>query len=152
MEDNEQLVADFEEIEEQTSKGIHEKYALMVKELEKAAVRPLIYDLPVDIVDAMLDTLPFEITFVDDEDTVRYFNKETQYKIFSRTRAVVGREVQQCHPERSVHLVNQILDDFKRGERDVAEFWIDHKGRKIHIRYLAVRDRDGKYLGCLEVT
>lgn len=59
-EDNEQLVADFEEIEEETGKGIHEKYALMVKELEKAAVRPLIYDLPVDVMNAMLDTLPLK--------------------------------------------------------------------------------------------
>jgi hypothetical protein len=65
---------------------------------------------------------------------------------------VIGREVQQCHPEKSIHVVNQILSDFKSGRRDVADFWIEFKGRFIYIRYFPVRNTAGEYLGCLEVT
>jgi len=102
-----------------------------------------------DEVEAMLKTLPVDITFVDEEDTVRYFNKS---EIFLRTKAVLGRKVQQCHPQKSVHLVNKILDSFKSGKKDVAEFWIQKDDRIIHIRYFAVRNKDGKYLGTMEVT
>jgi hypothetical protein len=101
--------------------------------------------------EAMLNTLPVDITFVDKEDTVRYFSQPKK-RLFPRAKAVVGRKVQQCHPQRSVHLVNQILDDFKSGKRDSAEFWINAKGRKVHIRYFAVRDSAGRYLGCVEAT
>lgn len=100
---------------------------------------------------ALLDTLPVDITFVDRDDTVRYFNQSKE-RIFPRTRAVIGRKVQQCHPQKSVHVVNQILEDFKRGARDVAEFWINLGGRLISIRYSPVRNEKGDYLGCLEVT
>jgi DUF438 domain-containing protein len=65
---------------------------------------------------------------------------------------VIGRKVQKCHPPKSVHIVQQILDDFRSGKKDVAEFWITAHGRFIHIRYFAVRDRAGVYRGCLEVT
>jgi PAS domain S-box-containing protein len=101
--------------------------------------------------EAMLNTLPVDITFVDKDDTVRYFSQGKD-RIFVRTKAIVGRKVQQCHPQKSVHKVNQILESFKKGSRDVAEFWIDLKGRLVHIRYLAVRDKNGAYVGCLEVT
>jgi len=102
-----------------------------------------------DEAEAILKTLPVDITFVDKEDTVRYFNKS---EIFLRPKAVLGRKVQQCHPQKSVHMVNRVLDSFKSGKKDVAEFWIPVKGRVIHIRYFAVRDKDGKYLGTMEVT
>jgi DUF438 domain-containing protein len=69
-----------------------------------------------------------------------------------RAKAIVGRKVQQCNPQKSVHIVNQILDAFKKGNRDVAEFWLNLKDRLILIRYFAIRDRNGAYLGCLEVT
>jgi len=98
--------------------------------------------------EAMLNTLPIDITFVDKEDTVRYFSQPKE-RLFPRAKAVIGRKVQQCHPQKSVHLINQILDDFKSGKRDSAEFWVDVKGRKIHIRYFAVRDSAGRYLGCV---
>jgi DUF438 domain-containing protein len=117
--------------------------------MERGEMRPLIADVPVELVDAMLDTLPLDITLLDSEDAVRYFSKETKERLFPRTRAIIGRKVQQCHPEKSVHLVNQILDDFKSGKGDVAEFWIDVQDRKIYIRYFAVRDSAGKYLGCV---
>ncbi len=100
-------------------------------------------------IEAFLKTVPFDITFVDKDDYVRYFNKS---EIFLRSKAVLGRKVQQCHPQKSVHLVNKILESFKSGKKDVAEFWIPLKDRLIHIRYFAVRDKDGKYLGTMEVT
>lgn len=102
-------------------------------------------------IEAIFNNLPVDITFVDSEDTVRYFSQSKE-RIFPRTKAVIGRKVQQCHPQKSLHVVNQILEDFKSGQRDVAEFWINLKGRLIYIRYFAVHDKDGNYLGCLEAT
>ncbi|MFH7835752.1 MAG: PAS domain-containing protein, partial [Candidatus Aenigmatarchaeota archaeon] len=64
----------------------------------------------------------------------------------------IGRKVQQCHPQKSIHIVNRILDAFKNGKKDVAEFWIQKDGRMIHIRYFPVRDKNGEYLGTIEVT
>jgi len=95
--------------------------------------------------EAVLNTLPVDITFVDKEDRVRYF-------IFPRTKAVIGRKIQQCHPQKSLHVVEEILNDFRENKRDRAEFWISLEGRLIYIRYFAVRDKAEKYLGCLEVT
>jgi len=102
-------------------------------------------------IEAIFNTLPVDITFVDKDDTVRYFS-ETKERIFPRTKAVIGRKVQQCHPEKSVHIVNKILADFKSGKRDHADFWINLMGRLIYIRYFAVHGKNGEYLGCLEVT
>jgi len=101
--------------------------------------------------EAVLDSLPVDISFVDRQDKVRYFNQPKE-RIFPRTKAVIGRSVQKCHPQKSVHLVNQILDDFRNGLRDSAEFWIQMGPRLVHIRYFPVRDKQGSYLGCLEVT
>ncbi|MGB9721454.1 MAG: DUF438 domain-containing protein [bacterium] len=98
-----------------------------------------------------LNTLPVDITFVNKDDTVAYFS-QTKDRIFTRTKAVIGRKVQQCHPQKSIHVVNQILEDFRNKKRDSAEFWINMGGRLIYIRYFAVRNKDGDYLGCLEVT
>jgi len=102
-------------------------------------------------VEAILNTLPVDVTFVDKEDAVKYFSK-AEKRIFYRTKAVIGRKVQLCHPQKSVHIVNEILDAFKAGKKDVAEFWIQKDNRLIHIRYFAVRDKDKKYLGTMEVT
>ncbi|MEM1539124.1 MAG: DUF438 domain-containing protein [Candidatus Bathyarchaeia archaeon] len=102
-------------------------------------------------IEAILNTLPVDITFVDKDDAVKYFSKGEK-RIFVRTKAVLGRKVQLCHPQKSVHVVNKILDAFKKGEKDVAEFWIQKGDRLIYIRYFAVRDGNGKYLGTLEVT
>jgi len=101
--------------------------------------------------EAVLNTLPVDITFVDKTDTVRYFSQSKE-RIFPRARAIIGRKVQQCHPQESVHVVQQILDDFRSGQRDVARFWIQLKERLIYIRYFAVHGKEGEYLGCLEVT
>lgn len=100
--------------------------------------------------EALLNSLPVDITFVDREDTVCYFNRSKE-RIFPRTKAVIGRKVQQCHPQKSLDKVEQILNDFKNNKRDVAKFWINLKGRLVYIRYFAVR-KNGEYLGTLEVT
>jgi DUF438 domain-containing protein len=100
---------------------------------------------------AILNTLPVDITYVDKDDKVRYFSKP-ETRIFERMPAIIGRAVQQCHPEKSVHVVNDILDSFRSGREDVADFWINFQGRFVQIRYFAVRDAKGDYLGCLEVT
>ncbi|MBN2408505.1 MAG: DUF438 domain-containing protein [Candidatus Aminicenantes bacterium] len=102
-------------------------------------------------VNLLLKNLPLDVTFVDGKDTVRYYSAGPE-RIFPRSPAIIGRKVQNCHPPNSVHMVNRILEAFRSGERNVAEFWIELKGRFIHIRYFAVRDRDGRYRGCLEVS
>ncbi|NIN53168.1 MAG: PAS domain-containing protein [Nitrososphaeria archaeon] len=102
-------------------------------------------------VEGILNSLPIDISFVNKDDEVKYFNKPEE-RIFARTKAVIGRKVQLCHPQKSVHIVNRILDAFKTGEKDVAEFWIKMKDHLFHIRYFAVRDKEGKYLGTLEAT
>lgn len=107
--------------------------------------------LPVSVLERILDTMPVDFTFVDAGDRVQYFSNGKE-RVFPRTAAIIGRAVQQCHPEKSVHRVNQILDDFRAGRRDDADFWIQSGDHLITIRYFAVRDREGKYLGCLEVT
>jgi len=112
----------------------------------------MIENLSKEQADAMLDALPFEISFVDDQDNVRYFNKVLKRDIFQRPPTTIGRNVRQCHPEKSLSKVLKILDDFKAGKRDHADFWIDFRGMKVLIRYFAVRDRLGKYLGCLETS
>lgn len=99
----------------------------------------------------IFSTLPVDLTFVDDEDRVCFFSEGPE-RIFSRSRAILGRKVQHCHPPKSVDVVERILADFRAGRQNVAEFWIDLRGRFVHIRYFAVRDPQGRYLGTLEVT
>lgn len=99
----------------------------------------------------IFDTLPVDITFVDAEDRVVYFNKLGK-RIFPRSPAAIGQPVQLCHPEKSIDRVNDILKSFKEGKRDSAHFWINYHGRLVYISYYAVRNAEGKYLGCLEVT
>ncbi len=106
--------------------------------------------LPQQVVDAILCNLPVDISFVDADDRVAYYS-DSVHRIFPRSAAVIGREVKNCHPSKSVHMVTEILEAFKKGERDKAEFWLELGGKFIHIQYLALRDRQGEYLGCLEV-
>ena len=102
-------------------------------------------------IELMLNHLPVDITFVDQHDTVRYFSQSAE-RIFPRTPAIIGRKVERCHPPESVHVVTQIVEDFRAGTRDTAEFWINMKGNLIYIRYFAVRDEQGEYQGVVEVT
>jgi hypothetical protein len=107
--------------------------------------------LTVEELTAVLNALPVDISFVGKDDTVRYFS-DNKDRIFVRTTAVLGLKVQQCHPQKSVDRVEQIIEDLKKGERESAEFWINMNGRMIYIRYFPVRSPGGEYLGCLEVT
>jgi hypothetical protein len=101
--------------------------------------------------EAILNALPVDATFVDAEDRVRYFTQGRD-RVFSRSRAVLGRKVQHCHPPSSVDTVDRILAGFRAGREDRAAFWIQLRGRFVHIEYVALRDAAGTYLGCLEVT
>jgi hypothetical protein len=102
-------------------------------------------------VNLLLKLLPVDISFVDENDTVAYYSA-TPDRVFPRSPGVIGRLVQKCHPPKSLHVVQRILDDFRAGKKDTAEFWIQMGGKFIHIRYFAVRDRAGEYRGCLEVS
>jgi DUF438 domain-containing protein len=117
---------------------------------ENRALRLPTGDLTLDQLLGIFRSLPVDITFVDADDRVRYFSEGE--RIFVRSKAILGRKVHHCHPPRSVHVVEQIVSDFRQRRQDKAEFWIDLHGRFIHIRYFAVRDDAGRYLGTLEVT
>lgn len=101
--------------------------------------------------EAMLNTLPVDITFVDKDGIVKYFSQGTE-RIFPRTKAVIGRTVTNCHPPASVHIVEKIVEDLKSGKKDHEDFWIKMKGMYVFIRYFAVRDRNGEFVGVLEFT
>jgi DUF438 domain-containing protein len=99
----------------------------------------------------MLSTLPVDITFIDKNDTVKFFSNNAD-RIFARTKAVIGRTVQNCHPPASVQVVNKLLEDFKSGKKDSEDFWIKMGDLYVYIRYFAVRNDKGEYLGTMEVT
>jgi DUF438 domain-containing protein len=99
----------------------------------------------------LLNHLPVDITFIDQDDVVRYFSHGKE-RIFARTKAVIGRTVQNCHPPRSVHVVEELLADFKSGKKDSEDFWIKFQDKYIYIRYFAVRDESGEYIGTIEFT
>lgn len=101
--------------------------------------------------ETVLNHLPVDLTFIDENDVVRYFSHGKE-RIFARTKAVIGRTVQNCHPPQSVHVVEKLLEDFKAGRKDAEDFWINIKDKFIYIRYFAVRDESGQYMGTLEFT
>jgi DUF438 domain-containing protein len=104
-----------------------------------------------ELINLLLTHLPVDVSFVDEEDTVRYYSAKKD-RIFPRSPGVIGRKVQNCHPPKSIDVVSRILKAFKAGTRDTAEFWIETGGKFVHIRYFAVRDAKGRYRGCLEVS
>lgn len=105
----------------------------------------------IDELVAMLNTLPFDITFVDKNDNVKYFS-QSEERHFARTKTIIGRNVSNCHPPHSVHIVQKIVEDLKAGVKDHEDFWIKMGEKYIFIRYFAVRDEKGEYLGVVEVT
>jgi PAS domain S-box-containing protein len=111
----------------------------------------MIEDLTREQLAGILEAIPIEISFVDENDMVKFWNKH-ETRIFKRPASVAGKSVQNCHPKQSLDKVNQILSDFKTGKRDSAEFWINLGESKVYIRYFAVRNKAGKYLGTLEAT
>lgn len=115
----------------------------------------MIGKLPEHVLEALLETVPFEFSVIDENDKVLAWNKH-ETRIFKRPAGVVGRNVRKCHPEKSLHKVEQILSEMKAGTRDKARFWIDltidGEKQKILIEYYALRDAEGNYLGCAEVS
>ncbi|HLP72983.1 MAG TPA: PAS domain-containing protein [Bacteroidales bacterium] len=107
--------------------------------------------LSIGQVRTIFNNLPLDITFIDENDEVKFFS-ESQERIFPRSRAIIGRKVQNCHPPQSIHVVNEILAAFRKGERDSAEFWIQMNGRFIYIRYFALRNEAGEYRGTIEAS
>lgn len=99
----------------------------------------------------LFNSLPIDLTFVDEHNKVRYFNNAKD-RFFPRSPAVIGRDVSRCHPPESVHTVLEIIESFRSGKRDTASFWIRLKGRLILIRYFALRSEEGDYRGVLEVS
>ncbi|ABO51166.1 putative PAS/PAC sensor protein [Desulforamulus reducens MI-1] len=107
--------------------------------------------LTLEQINTILTNIPIDITFVDKDDTVRYFSQGRE-RIFVRTKSIIGRKVQNCHPPDSVHMVEKILSDFKHGKHSTAEFWLELAEKFIHIRYFALRDEQGHYVGTMEVS
>lgn len=107
--------------------------------------------LTLEQINLILTHLPVDLTFVDKDDRVAYYS-EGSGRIFPRSPAIIGREVRNCHPPKSLHMVNKILDAFKSGDKDTADFWITLGGKFIYIRYFAIRDPQGRYAGTLEVS
>jgi len=99
----------------------------------------------------LFNHLPVDITYVDAEDKVQFFS-DPPHRIFPRTKAVIGRKVQNCHPPESMDAVNKILKSFRSGEKDLEEFWINFRERKIQISYYALRNEQKEYMGVLEVS
>lgn len=129
------------------------RFAEMLAEVEAGERRErLVERLSLDQLHGILETLPVEVTFVDAKDEVAFFNRLDKHKIFPRTRSVVGRRVEKCHPEHSVATVLRIVEGFKARTLDKADFWIDFKGQKVLIRYFPVFGAQAEYLGVLEVT
>ncbi|WP_232695500.1 DUF438 domain-containing protein [Brevibacillus daliensis] len=107
--------------------------------------------LSIKQLELIMSHLPVDLTFIDHNDVVRFFSHGKD-RIFARTKAVIGRTVQNCHPPQSVHIVNELLEDFKAGRKDVEDFWIPLKDKFVYIRYFAVRNEHGEYMGTLEFT
>lgn len=136
--------------------GLHAEEPVIVPEREPLTDTGAFLRLSTGIlttaqVDLMLKHLPVDLTLVDEHDRVAYYS-EGPHRIFPRSPAIIGREVRNCHPPKSVHVVNRILDAFKAGDKNEASFWISLGPKFVLIRYFAVRDGDGTYRGCLEVS
>nr|HPG86838.1 PAS domain-containing protein [Spirochaetales bacterium] len=107
--------------------------------------------LPLKVLDAVLKSLPVDVSFVGADDAVMYYS-DSPHRVFPRSPAIIGRAVQNCHPPKSVHIVEQIVEAFKRKEKDKADFWIQMGDRFIVISYKPIYDADGTYLGTLEMS
>lgn len=124
--------------------------------LEEACIKDDAIELPTGVIRLnelvpLLNALPVDITFVGADDTVRYFSQGKE-RIFTRSRSAIGREVRNCHPPQSLDFVEKILNSFKDGTKDSYDFWLNINGKFIFVRFIALRDAAGKYLGVLEVT
>jgi DUF438 domain-containing protein len=121
------------------------------KSFHKGRIRLTTGTFNTEELEAILNSLPVDLTFVDRDDKVKFFSHGSK-RIFERNKAILGREVQYCHPPSSVHIVDKIINDFRSGVQDSAKFWINYQDMLVHIAYYPVRNDKGEYLGTLEVT
>jgi uncharacterized protein len=128
-----------------------ERHALEEKAISEGFIKMETGILSLKQLELLLNHLPVDLTFIDQDDVVRYFSHGKE-RIFARTKAVIGRTVQNCHPPRSVHVVEELLADFKAGRKETEDFWIKFRDKYVYIRYFAVRDETGKYIGTVEFT
>jgi DUF438 domain-containing protein len=105
--------------------------------------------LPENTVISILGALPLDITYIDERDIIRYYS---DYRIFKRMPEIIGTPVQDCHSPESRDNVNRVIEDLRSGLKDVAEFMVEKKGRKVRVRYIAVRDERGAYMGLVETA
>lgn len=146
------VVSGIEQLEASAGPDTRIQWYEVAQRLTEKRLADLSAGLAPEVLGAILNTLPVELSFVDADDRVAYFSHEHGQKIFPRTRGSIGVNVRNCHPQKSVHMVEKILADFKANQRSVAEFWLTIQGVDIHIRYFAVRSPAGAYLGTLEVV
>ncbi len=107
--------------------------------------------ITIEQIKLLFNHLPVDITFVDENNKVRYFSAPKK-RIFPRTKSVIGRDVHNCHPPESVHVVEEIIESFRNGKKDVASFWINIRGERLLIQYFAIRGENGNYKGVAEVS
>jgi PAS domain S-box-containing protein len=151
--DADEVLEEIVEIEREFGWGARDRYWNLAEEIVSRVERKhLSSGLAPEVLAAILDTLPVQLTFVDRDDRVRYFSHERREKIFDRSREVIGNEVQSCHPQESFAVVEEVLRDLEAGRRETVELWFDMGPRKILVQYRAVRDEAGSYLGCLETA
>lgn len=120
-------------------------------EPSKDSIKLSIGSLTLDQLNLIFSTIPVDLTFVDQNDRVRFVS-EGPSRVFIRPPSVIGRKVQNCHPHASLDKVEQILSDFKAGTQDIADFWLTFQNKFVLIRYFALRDEHKNYMGTLEVT
>lgn len=106
--------------------------------------------LSLEQINLIYQHLPVDISFVDENELVRFYS-DTNHRIFPRSKNVIGREVMNCHPRKSAHIVREVIDKLRSGEQDKAEFWINKPNLFIYITYIAIRDKEGKFCGVLEM-
>ncbi len=133
------------------TKGKNTEEMKTMKPKDKDTIKLSQGKLTTQQIDLLLKNVPFDLTFVDENDTVRYYS-DTEDRIFPRSPAIIGRKVQNCHPPKSVHIVNKIVQNFKDKKKDHADFWIHLGDKFVYIRYFPVYDEDGNYKGVIEVS
>jgi DUF438 domain-containing protein len=116
----------------------------------RAGKKMMLYKMSLEEIDAILNTLPIEITFVDASNVIKYFN-QVKARVFARPKKIIDRPMDVCHLESSMPTINKIIDSFRDNKRDVVEAWWKIDGRFIYARIFAVRDKQGSYLGCMLV-
>lgn len=133
------------------SKNMEHEDKSMNVELSLSKFKTETGELTFDEIELIFNNLPVDMTFVDENNKVRYFTRPKD-RIFPRSPAVIGRSVNNCHPPESVHVVEEIVESFRAGKEDSAKFWINVKGKIVLIQYFALRDDEGTYKGVLEVS